>query len=92
MELRELAGMTGADAAPMRVLAPWLPDDAVLQAEVARLRGQGAVVISDLPGHEAHRHELACARQLVAKNGKWMLEPCADGAVDRKSTREKSRS
>jgi ATP phosphoribosyltransferase regulatory subunit len=75
MDLRELAQMANDEARPMRVLAPWRPDDAALQAEIDRLRAGGTVVVADLPGHEASRAELNCTQQLVAGNGTWKLEP-----------------
>ena len=75
MDLRELAQMVNGETKALRILAPALPDDSGLQAEIARLRANGAVVVPDLPGHEAHRVELDCSQQLVARNGAWKLEP-----------------
>jgi len=75
MDLRELAQMASGEAEPLRVLAPFQPDDAALQAEIDRLRAGGTVVVADLPGHEANRAELNCSQQLVAGNGTWRLEP-----------------
>ena len=75
MDLRELAQMANDEARPMRVLAPFRPDDAALQAEIDRLRAGGTVVVPDLPGHEASRAELNCSQKLVAGNGTWKLEP-----------------
>ena len=75
IDLRELADMGNGDINPMRVLAPYLPGDADLQAEVARLRAGGAIVVVDLPGHEASRAELGCEQQLVPRAGAWKLEP-----------------
>jgi ATP phosphoribosyltransferase regulatory subunit len=75
MDLRDLADMGNGDINPMRVLAPYLPGDAALQAEVARLRAGGAIVVVDLPGHEASRAELGCEQQLVPRAGAWKLEP-----------------
>ena len=75
MDLRELAQMAKEETNTMRILAPHRPADAGLQTEIARLRAHGAVVVADLPGHEAHRQELGCSQQLVASNGRWKLEP-----------------
>ncbi len=75
MDLRDLADMGNGDINPMRVLAPYLPGDAALQAEVARLRAGGVIVVVDLPGHEASRAELGCEQQLVPRAGAWKLEP-----------------
>ncbi len=84
MDLRELAEMANDDVRPLRVLAPYRPDDLALQAEIARLRADGTVVVPDLPGHEASRAELNCSQQLVARNGTWRLEPFDPRQPDRK--------
>ena len=84
MDLRELAQMANEDANPLRVLAPYRPGDAGLQAEIAKLRAQGVVVVADLPGHEASRAELGCSQQLVANSGKWELEAFGASQANRK--------
>jgi ATP phosphoribosyltransferase regulatory subunit len=84
MDLRELAEMANEETRPVRILAPYQPADAGLQAEVAKLRAAGAIVVSDLPGHEANRAELNCSQQLVAKGGAWKLEPFGSGQRNRK--------
>jgi len=84
MDLRELAGMASEEARPLRVLAPYRPADAGLQKEIARLRADGVIVVSDLPGHEANRAELDCSQQLVAGHGAWKLEPFGPGQSNRK--------
>ena len=84
MYLRELAEMANEEARPLRVLAPYRPADAGLQAEIARLRADGAIVVSDLPGHEVNRAELDCSQQLVASSGAWKLEPFGSGQPNRK--------
>jgi ATP phosphoribosyltransferase regulatory subunit len=75
MDLRDLADMGDGDLRPMRVLAPYRPGDAALQAEVTRLRAGGIIVVVELPGHEANRAELGCEQQLVSRAGTWKLEP-----------------
>ncbi len=74
MDLRELADIGNGDLRPTRVLAPYRPADAGLQAEVARLRAGGIIVVVELPGHEANRAELDCEQQLVLRTGTWKLE------------------
>ena len=74
MDLRDLADMGNGDLRPTRVLAPYRPHDAGLQAEVARLRAGGIIVVVELPGHEANRVELGCEQQLVSRAGAWKLE------------------
>jgi ATP phosphoribosyltransferase regulatory subunit len=79
MDLRELTEMANEEVGPLRVLAPYRPGDAGLQAEVARLRASGVIVVSDLPGHEGNRAELNCPEQLVARDGGWKRESIGPG-------------
>jgi ATP phosphoribosyltransferase regulatory subunit len=74
MDLRELAGLAQEQPVRPAVLAPFAPADAELQAWIAELRRLGDVVILDLPGHEETRAELNCDRQLVRRDGKWVVE------------------
>ena len=83
MDLRELAQMATEEIAARRILAPYRPADAALQAEIGRLRAGGAVVVPDLPGHEAYRYELACSQELILDKGIWKLEPFAAGRSKR---------
>ncbi len=92
MDLRELAEMAREQISPLRVLAPYQPADAALRIEVARLRAEGAIVVSDLPGHEANRMELNCSQQLVKIGGAWKLVPLASGLSDRNPTKNKQGS
>ncbi len=73
MDLRDL--IRAAPSVPRRgaILAPAAGDGA-LQAPVERLRGAGEVVVQELPGHQATRHELGCDRQLRLRGGKWEVE------------------
>ncbi len=57
------------------VLAPYA-EDAELQAAMLSLRNAGEIVVVDLPGHEAHRSELGCDRQLVKQGNEWKVVPC----------------
>ncbi len=92
MDLRELAEMAREQISPLRVLAPYQPADAALRIEMARLRAAGAIVVSDLPGHEANRMELNCSQQLVKIGGAWKLAPLASGLSDRNPTKSKQGS
>ena len=74
MDLRELAAMGNGDEKPQRVLAPHVPEDKALQAEIGRLRGAGWVVIVDLPGHDGSRAELGCENRLVRSGSAWKVE------------------
>jgi ATP phosphoribosyltransferase regulatory subunit len=74
LDLRELAGLAPRVEAASRILAPYAPEDAALRARIAALRARGEIVIVDLPGHEATRGELGCARRLVERGGTWEIE------------------
>ncbi|MGH8630133.1 MAG: ATP phosphoribosyltransferase regulatory subunit, partial [Burkholderiales bacterium] len=73
IDLRELAALSGIDGAARRVLAPCLPEDGALQAEIRRLRESGTVVIVDLPGAAGGNSELDCDSELARKGGKWVV-------------------
>jgi ATP phosphoribosyltransferase regulatory subunit len=72
IDLRELAALSGIDGAGARVLAPYRPDDAALQAEIARLRESGTVVVVDLPGAGADA-DSGCDSELTREGGKWVV-------------------
>ncbi|HEX4985131.1 MAG TPA: ATP phosphoribosyltransferase regulatory subunit [Burkholderiales bacterium] len=75
MDLRELAGMAPESAPPGRVAAPYLPEDAGLQAQIAKLRAQGTVVVVELPGQPQDAAD--CSQRLSRKGAGWALEPVA---------------
>lgn len=79
IDLRELAKLRSDQPPATAILAPH-DDSAELAQAVERLRASGEVVIVDLPGHEAHRHELGCDRELIKKNDNWEVVPLS-GAV-----------
>jgi ATP phosphoribosyltransferase regulatory subunit len=58
---------------PGAILAPW-PEDALLHAEIERLRALGEIVIAALPGHEDSGREAGCDRQLVRSGDKWLIQ------------------
>jgi ATP phosphoribosyltransferase regulatory subunit len=49
--------------------------DTGASAEIAKLRALGETVVSNLPGHEMHLHELGCDRELTMVNGRWTVVP-----------------
>ena len=85
MDLRELAQMAKEEPNVLRILAPYRPHDAALQAEINRLRAAGSVVVPDLPEHEAHRAELECSQELVQRDGAWKLMPFGTDQAGRKA-------
>lgn len=72
MDLRQLHGLLAKQAQPKGVLAPHRTDPA-LQEEIAQLRAQGYAVVVDLLGNAAHRTELNCDRELVLRDGAWVV-------------------
>ena len=78
MDLREVAAAAPAAEPRAAVLAPYLPQDQILQRRIAALRKAGDVVVIDLPGHEKSRSELGCNRKLMLRNGKWVVEKAGD--------------
>lgn len=78
MDLREVVAATPVGEPRAAVLAPYLPQDQVLQRRIATLRKAGDVVVIDLPGHEKSRSELGCNRKLMLRNGKWIVEKAGD--------------
>jgi ATP phosphoribosyltransferase regulatory subunit len=74
LDLRTLARLSAPQAVPGAILAPW-PEDEGLQDEIGRLRAQGEIVVTALPGHAGDWREAGCDRQLALRNGKWIIEP-----------------
>jgi ATP phosphoribosyltransferase regulatory subunit len=72
MDLRQLHGLLAKQAPPKGILAPHR-DDPALQVRIAQLRAEGHAVVVDLLGDGALRGELACDRELVLQNGKWVV-------------------
>jgi ATP phosphoribosyltransferase regulatory subunit len=74
LDLRTLARLSAPQAVQGAILAPWLEDDG-LQDEIGRLRAQGEIVVTALPGHVGDWREAGCDRELALRNGKWIIEP-----------------
>lgn len=74
MDLRVIAQLAPLALERAAILAPWVMDDQ-LTLEVLRLRDQGEIVWRQLPGHGDTVNETGCDRQLVLRNGKWIVEP-----------------
>ena len=72
LDLRGLATALPPAKNGRAILAPYAEDTA-LAAKIVELRAAGEVVIVDLPGHEAHRAELGCDRQLVKQDAGWAV-------------------
>ncbi len=74
-DLRQWLRLTSASvAAPAGILAPD-GGDASLPAEVARLRAEGSRVVMRLAGDKSSAADFGCDRELVNKNGRWVVQP-----------------
>ena len=73
LDLREVARISPVEARSSAILAPWRHDEA-LRAAISALRDAGEVVIQALPGHEHDMDEFACDRELVERDGVWVIE------------------
>jgi ATP phosphoribosyltransferase regulatory subunit len=72
MDLRQLHGLLAQQAQPKGILAPH-GKDAALNATISSLRDDGHVVVVDLLGETSSRGELHCDRELVMRNGAWVV-------------------
>ncbi|BCK87450.1 ATP phosphoribosyltransferase regulatory subunit [Sideroxyarcus emersonii] len=72
MDLRQLHGLLAKQAQPQAIYAPYR-QDAALDAAIARQRAQGEIVVVDLLGKAEHRAELNCDRELVLRDGNWVV-------------------
>ncbi|MDR2209722.1 MAG: ATP phosphoribosyltransferase regulatory subunit [Azoarcus sp.] len=74
LDLRELTrhSLTAVSGLTSAILAP-LEEDPTLQDEITALRKAGEVVIGALPGHEGTWKAAGCNRQLVKRDGQWMV-------------------
>jgi len=72
MDLRQLHGLLAIQVQPKTIHAPY-KQDAALDAAIAKLREQGEVVVVDLLGKAEYRAELNCNRELVLRDGKWVV-------------------
>lgn len=57
-----------------RVLGP-VDADAAALTEMERLRANGEIVVTRLPGHDSHVSELGCDRELQHIDGRWAVVP-----------------
>jgi ATP phosphoribosyltransferase regulatory subunit len=73
LDLKALSEVSpGVNPAPA-ILAPW-GEEAALRSAVRRLREAGETVVSTLPGQVPEAQTLSCDRELVAVDGRWVLQ------------------
>lgn len=74
LDLRALAAMTEAAPARGTITAPW-GDETSLEEAVRALRAQGEVVVVRLPGERDDDEMHNARRELVLRDGRWVVEP-----------------
>ncbi len=72
MDLRQLYRLLPAQQGKPGICAPHL-DDAALRGKIAQLRAAGEAVVVDLLGDAAFRGEFQCDRELVLRDGVWVV-------------------
>lgn len=74
LDVRLLAPLTRDPGLKPAVLAPWSQDGSLLRA-IVQLRQAGEVVVCRLPGQVQQTDEFACDRELVFRDGVWVVVP-----------------
>lgn len=72
MDLRQLHALLPQQALPKAICAPYRQDP-MLDAAIDELRGQGETVVVDLLGDAALHGELNCDRELIQRDGQWVV-------------------
>jgi len=72
MDLRQLYRLLPSLQDRSGICAPHL-DDAALQDRIANLRASGEIVVVDLLGKAEMRSEMRCDRELVMRDGVWVV-------------------
>lgn len=73
LDVKELAQLAPGRGGQAAVRAPW-SEDPGLRAAVRQLRERGETVVCVLPGHEHEGQEFDCDRELVAVDGRWVVQ------------------
>jgi ATP phosphoribosyltransferase regulatory subunit len=72
LDLRELSRLVEKKSYPLGISAPYQKKNKALDSAIAQLRSAGHIVIVELP--EQTQRALDCDRQLVQRNGEWVVE------------------
>ena len=72
LDLRGLAAVLSPPARPVPIRAPYSPD-ITLATLISRLRAEGEIVITELPGERAPGGGLLPARELCLVDGQWRV-------------------
>ena len=74
LDLKALLPLISTSETRCAILAPAIVDS-LAKNEMIKLRAAGEIVIARLHGHDAHTHELGCDRELILKDGKYVVVP-----------------
>ena len=74
LDLKALLPLISTSETRCAILAPAIVDS-LAKNEMIKLRAAGEIVIARLYGHDAHTHELGCDRELILKDGKYVVVP-----------------
>ncbi|HEY5582748.1 MAG TPA: ATP phosphoribosyltransferase regulatory subunit [Rhodoferax sp.] len=74
LDVKALVGVLPARPLRAAIRAPWC-EAADLRVAIASLRAQGETVVCVLPGHESEVDEFHCDRELISRNGQWIVTP-----------------
>lgn len=72
LDIKALVGVLPARPLRAAIRAPWR-EAADLRVAIASLRAQGETVVCALPGHESEVDEFRCDRELISRNGQWIV-------------------
>jgi len=72
LDVKALVGVLPARPLRAAIRAPWR-EAADLRVAIASLRAQGETVVCVLPGHESEVDEFHCNRELISRNGQWIV-------------------
>jgi ATP phosphoribosyltransferase regulatory subunit len=78
LDLKALLPLISTSETRRAILGPATDDaatDIKAKQKMAELRAAGEIVIARLRGHDAHAHELECDRELVLKDGRYVVVP-----------------
>lgn len=74
LDLRDLVDRLDVDDQPSAILAPYAPQDPLLQQAISNLRAAGEIVLVALPGHPETPEEWACDRVLAHTPQGWAVK------------------
>jgi ATP phosphoribosyltransferase regulatory subunit len=80
LDLKSLTEVALGTALPLAIRAPW-SEDGALRAAMRRLRENGEIVVSMLPGQGAESQAFRCDRELRLVAGQWVVAPLAAEAA-----------